>query len=87
VLVDGEVVVDGKPVVVVDGDPVVVVAHCAGVVADGGVSFGMETFGAHPKFDRTEWPTVLLPSSKLVVALTSRTCPWSSTPMRSVVPV
>ena len=37
-------------------------------------------------FDRTEWPTVLLPSSNLVVALASRIRPRSSTPMRSVVP-
>lgn len=45
VLMVGEAALDGEPVVVgdaaVDGEPVVVVAHRGGVVAGGGVSFGM----------------------------------------------
>lgn len=51
---EGAVVVDGEAVVVVDREAVVVVAHGGGSVAGGGASFGMYTFGAHPKFDRTE---------------------------------
>jgi hypothetical protein len=91
VLVEGtEVVVLRGPVVgaLVDGEVVVgaLGAHGCVVVTGGGVSFGMYTFGAQLKFDRTEWCAMLLPLSNLVVEVTSRTYPCSPTPIRSLVP-
>jgi hypothetical protein len=72
-----DVVVLGRPVVgeLLGGEVVVGVlgAHGWVVVTGGGVSFGMYTFGAQPKFDSTEWCSMLLPSSNLVVEVTSRT--------------
>ena len=56
------------------------------VVTSGGVSFGMETVRAHPKFDRIDRRTSLLPSEKRSVAVISRMNPAASMPMRSVVP-
>ena len=97
VVVPAEVVVEGVDVValgravvgaLVDGDVVVGVlgAHGCVVVTAGGVSFGMYSFGAQPKLDNIEWCFMLLPSSNVVVEVTSRTYPCSSTPSRSLVP-
>jgi hypothetical protein len=71
VLVVAGVVVDGS----VPGTVVVVVEfgrHGCVATVGAGASFGIETVGAHPKFDSTDRRTMLVPSSKLVVESTDR---------------